>query len=96
MPKEFLRVIRSVVMSTISLRLPAYLHERVRELADREGISINQFISLALAEKLSALMTEEYLGQRARSGDWESFEKALAKVADIEPEAKGRLYREII
>ena len=41
----------------------------MRELADKESISINQFIVLALAEKLSALATEEYLGERARRGD---------------------------
>jgi hypothetical protein len=78
-------------MSTISLRLPTYLHERVRELADRESISINQFVVLALAEKLSALMTEEYLGERARRGDRKNFERALSKVADVEPEERDRL-----
>jgi predicted HicB family RNase H-like nuclease len=47
-------------MSTISLRLPESLHRQVRELAQRENVSINQLISTALAEKLSALMTEEF------------------------------------
>jgi len=78
-------------MSTISLRLPAYLHEWVRELADKESISINQFVVLALAEKLSALMTEEYLGERAKRGDRKKFERALAKVADVEAEERDRL-----
>ena len=55
-------------MSTLSLRLPNSLHERARELAEREGISINQLIATALAEKRSALMTEEYLEVRARRG----------------------------
>ena len=45
-------------MSTISLRLSESLHKSVREIARREGVSINQLISTALAEKLSALMTE--------------------------------------
>lgn len=45
-------------MSTLSLRLPDSLHNRVRELAQQDGISINQFISTAVAEKLAALMTE--------------------------------------
>lgn len=38
-------------MSTISLRLPDSLHERVRKLAKEDNISINQFIATALAEK---------------------------------------------
>jgi hypothetical protein len=72
-------------MSTISLRLPNSLHERVRELARQEDVSINQFITLALAEKVAALATETYLAERALRGDKAKFERAMAKVADIEP-----------
>lgn len=78
-------------MSTLSLRLPDYLHESVRDLAQREGVSINQFIILAVAEKMSALMTEEYLAERARRGSREKYEAVLAKVPDIEPEEYDRL-----
>ena len=55
-------------MSTISLRLPNYLHAQVRALAKRESVSINQLITLALAEKISALSTEDYLAKRASRG----------------------------
>lgn len=72
-------------MSAINLRLPESLHEAVREIAQRENISINQFITIALAEKISALTTEEYLSERAKRGSREKFEAALAKVADVEP-----------
>ena len=48
-------------MSALSLRLPHSLHERARTLARREGISINQLISTALAEKISALLTRSTL-----------------------------------
>ena len=78
-------------MSTISLRLPDSLHKTVRELAEREKVSINHLITLALAEKISALMTEEYLSERARRGDKERFERAMAKVPDVEPEGQDRL-----
>ncbi len=78
-------------MSTISLRLPDSLHARVRELARRESVSINQLITLALVEKLSALMTEEYLGKRAKRGDRKKFERAMRKVADVEPEKREKL-----
>ncbi|RJP19972.1 MAG: toxin-antitoxin system HicB family antitoxin [Candidatus Omnitrophota bacterium] len=78
-------------MSTISLRLPESLHETVRRLASKEQISINQFITLALAEKISALMTEEYLKERAKRGNRNKFEKAMAKVADIPPEDNDRI-----
>lgn len=72
-------------MSTISLRLPNSLHNKVRELAKQENVSINQFITLALAEKISALATEDYLEERAARGQRAKFEQALAKVADVEP-----------
>ncbi len=78
-------------MSTLSLRLPEYLHNSIRELAKQEGISINQFITLAVAEKMSALMTEDYLEQRARQGSRDKYEAVLAKVPDVEPEEFDRL-----
>jgi hypothetical protein len=53
--------------------------------------SINQFITLALAEKIAALMTEEYLEERAQRGDRAKVEKAMAKVADVEPEEEDKL-----
>lgn len=78
-------------MSTLSIRLPNSLHERVRELAKREGVSINQFVSTAVAEKLSALMTEEYLNERAKRGSRKKFEAALSRVPDVEPEDNDRI-----
>jgi len=78
-------------MSTISLRLPHSLHYSARQLAAKESISINQLITLALAEKVSALMTEEYIGKRARRGDGQRFRKAMAKVANVEPEEYDKL-----
>ena len=73
-------------MSTISLRLSESLHRQVRELARWEGISINQLIPTALAEKLSALMTSDYLEERARRGSREKFDRALGKVRETPPE----------
>ena len=78
-------------MSTISLRLPASLHRRVRELAKKEEVSINQIITTALAEKLSALMTVEYLEERAKRGSRRKFERAMGKVRDVKPEDADRL-----
>ena len=73
-------------MSAISLRLSESLHKQVRELARREGISINQLISSAVAEKLSALMTEEYLETRAKRGSRAAFDEALRRVRDVDPD----------
>ena len=78
-------------MSALSIRLPESLHERVRELAAREGISINQLIATALAEKMSAIMTADYLEARARRGTRAKFLAALAQVPDVAPESPDRL-----
>jgi len=72
-------------MSAISLRLSDSIHRRVRELAEQEGISINQFITTAVAEKLSALLTQEYLETRAERGSRAKFNRVLRKVKDRKP-----------
>lgn len=78
-------------MSTLSLRLPESIHRKLAELAKREGVSMNQLISSAVAEKMAALLTDEYLEERAKRGSRNRFDQALAKVADIEPEDVDRL-----
>lgn len=78
-------------MSTLSIRLPESLHKQVKELAENEGISMNQFIALAVAEKMSALMTVEYLEERARRGHREKFDAILEKVPEARPEEYDRL-----
>ncbi len=82
-------------MSTLSLRLPESLHERLRDLAKREGISMNQLIATAVAEKISALDTLAYLEERAKRGSREDFLRALGDAPDVEPvvgdELPGRL-----
>lgn len=74
-------------MSNIRLRLPESLHKQVREIAAREKVSINQLITTALAEKLAALMTVEYLEERSARGDRRAFERVLGKVRSAPPES---------
>ena len=78
-------------MSTLSVRLPNSLHKRVKQMAAGEGVSMNQFITLAVTGKVSALMTVEYLEKRAKRGSRQRFEAVLANVPDVEPEVYDRL-----
>jgi hypothetical protein len=78
-------------MSTLSLRLPDSLHRALRELARKEGISINQFVASAVGEKLAALMTEEYLDARAARGRRDLYDRALGKAMDAEPAPGDRI-----
>ena len=80
-------------MSALSLRLPESLHRKLADLARREGVSINQLISSAVAEKMSALMTEEYLEERAKRGSRRRFAAVLTKIPDVEPGDNDRIAR---
>jgi hypothetical protein len=73
-------------MSALSIRLAESLHKNAKVYAAQEGISVNQLISTALAEKLSALATEDFLEQRAARGTRDKFEAALALVPDVAPQ----------
>ena len=78
-------------MSVLSLRLPKTLHEQVREIAQDEGVSINQFVLLALAEKIATLQTLNYLEERAKRGSRQQLLEVLAKAPDVEPDDFDRL-----
>ena len=55
--------------SNVALRLQASLLEEARHVAESEGVALNQFINVAVAEKLSALRTEEFFRERGQRGD---------------------------
>lgn len=55
--------------SNFALRLQPSLLEEARKLANAEGVAVNQLINVAVAEKVSALRTEEYFAARAAKGD---------------------------
>lgn len=73
-------------MSTLSIRLPDSLHRAVRELAESDQVSINQFIAYALTEKVSSLRTVDYLRQRAAHAKMDDFDRLLTMVPDGEPD----------
>lgn len=72
-------------MSTMSLRLPDYLHNSAKLLAKNEHISVNQLVATALAEKISALATKEYLDALAAQGSRKEFDRIMSKVKDRPP-----------
>ena len=78
-------------MSTLSLRLPNSIHRHAKRLAEEEGISVNQLISVAVAEKLSAIDTERYLADRAAKGTVTKFRRVLAKIPAGRPEQGDEL-----
>ena len=78
-------------MSTMTVRLPESLHDQLKDLAKAEGISINQFLVVAAAEKMSALKTVEYLESEAKLASRKDFESVLHKVPDVQADEADRL-----
>ncbi|MFO7539991.1 MAG: toxin-antitoxin system HicB family antitoxin [Chloroflexota bacterium] len=75
----------------LTIRLPESLHEEIKQLAQADGISLNQFLTLAAAEKASALRTTAYLREEASKGSRADFEAFLAAVPDVEPDVHDQL-----
>jgi hypothetical protein len=73
-------------MSAISVRLPDSLHKAAKVLAQKEHISINHLITLAVSEKLSAIGAENFLEERAKRGNRQKFLKVLKNSPNVEPE----------
>lgn len=68
-----------------ALRLQPSLKSAAERLAAAEGTSLNQFINVAVAEKLSALETEEFFRKRAATGDRAAFLHFLDEAGDEPP-----------
>ena len=80
---EILDIICEVRQSTFPLRLATSLKAEARKTAESEGISLNQLINLAVAEKISALRTEEFFRQRGKRGDVGKARKILKRAGKM-------------
>ena len=74
---------RGVSMSSLNLRLSESLHNKIRKLAQQEDMSINQFIATDVAEKAAALLTVDYLEERAGRSDPRLFARGKIGVVDV-------------
>lgn len=73
-------------MASLTLRLPRSTHDQLKALAKQEGVSINQLVLTAVAEKISAVRSIrlfESLKEPVSRGEYEA---ALAQVPDAEPD----------
>ena len=69
-------------MSTLSIRMPDSLHDKLKKLSKKDKISLNQFITSAITEKITAFETEQYLSERAKRGSLAKYQKVLNKVSN--------------
>jgi uncharacterized protein YfkK (UPF0435 family) len=72
-------------MSTFALRLPESLYAHAKQLAEHDQASLNQFITVAVAEKVSALNTAQFFAERAGKSKPGDFARLLTLVKDREP-----------
>lgn len=75
--------------SNVALRLQSSLLEEARRVAETEGVALNQFINVAVAEKLSALRTEDYFRERAGRGNVNKAKRILQRAGKKNPPVSG-------
>lgn len=78
-------------MSAINVRLPESLHKNLRLLTTKDDVSMNQFITSAIAEKVAVYHADEYLRERAERGKNKSLKDVLAKVQHRPADEQDRL-----
>jgi hypothetical protein len=78
-------------MSSVNVKVPDSILRKAEDLAQRDGVALDQFIASAVCEKVTALLTVEHLKERAAKGSLEIFREILKKVPDVEPEEYDRL-----
>ena len=75
--------------SNFALRVQKSLLDEARKLAEAEGVALNQFINVALAEKLAAMRTAAYFRERASRGNVRKALKILARAGKNNPPVPG-------
>lgn len=75
--------------SNFALRLQPSLLDEARKVAETEGVALNQLINVAVAEKLSALRTDDYFRERAERGNVDKALEVLGRAGRGAPPIKG-------
>ena len=75
--------------NNVALRLQSSLLEEARKVSETEGVALNQFINVAVAEKLSVLRTEDYFRERAGRADLGKVKRILKRAGKGKPPVAG-------
>lgn len=70
-------------MTAITIRLPNSVHQKIKELAARDDVSVNQFIASAASEKMASVLTLDFLKAEAAKGKRSDFDHYLSMVPDV-------------
>ena len=74
-------------LSTYPLRLPRSIRAGVERLSKQDGVSINQFVSIAVAEKVAMMQAQDYFSQRAVRADMVAFDLLMQRSSGQSPRA---------
>lgn len=78
-------------MTTINTKIPDTLFRQAKTIAEREEMTLDQFIALALASQISSWEVGKTFNERSQRGDWEKAREVTAKAPDVEPEDYDKL-----
>ena len=78
-------------VATFPLRLPVSLKAALEKIADRDGTSLNQFLVIAAAEKISAMETERFFAERRLRANDQEFLRILNRKGGEPPRPEDRL-----
>ncbi len=79
-------------MINLNAQVPDALYKQIVSFAEKEKISIDQLVVIALSAQVSsAWITKDYLEEKAKQGSWEKFQQVLLKAPDVEPEDYDKL-----
>jgi len=71
-----------------NVAVPEELYNKAAEVAAKDHVSVEEFISAAVANRLAS---REYIESRAKLFSREEFDRALQEIPDVEPEEHDRL-----
>jgi predicted transcriptional regulator len=74
-------------MTALTIRLPNSVHQKIKELAARDDVSVNQFIVSAASEKMASVLTLDFLKAEAAKGQRSDFDRYLSMVPDVPAQA---------
>ena len=77
-------------LSTYPLRLPRSIRAGIERLSKQDGISINQFASIAVAEKLAIMQAETYFAERIARADLEAFDQLMSRSGGQAPREEDK------
>lgn len=77
-------------METISIRLPDTVYETIKDIGSKENITVDQFVTSAVIDKIDASDTDRYIENRALKGEISKFKAVLAKSPKAKPNENDR------